>query len=199
MGSRRLPGRTIGATLIGTAFVLVLVLHASMRAVNPVRDMISDYARQPHGWLFGLAVLLVATGSVLTLPWRRSARADVFFAGWCAGLVVLAVCRRDVPGGLPTVIGQIHLVAALVALISLPFGVLAAPRRHTLRFAAVACLVMLAPLFASFILGPPLRDVLGLLERVLLVAELAMVVASGSPRAARRDVAVTNPGLSRQS
>ncbi|GAA2563521.1 hypothetical protein GCM10010435_39500 [Winogradskya consettensis] len=191
MGSHRPQARTIGLTLIGTAFVLVLVLHATMRTVSPVRDMISDYSRQPHGWLFGLAVLLVAAGSALLIPWRRSARAGVFFAAWCAGLVVLAVCRRDVPGGLPTVIGQIHLVAALVALVSLPLGVLAVvPRRHTLRYVAVACLVMLVPLSASFILGPPWRDVLGLLERLLSVAELAVVAALGSPQGARREVPV---------
>ncbi|SHE45489.1 Protein of unknown function [Streptoalloteichus hindustanus] len=110
VGSDRVS-RALAAT--GTAFVvlghtLLVGLHLlpDLGGVDPVRDLLSDYALGPTGWVFtlamcagalGSAALVVALSSLAVLHGRGT---TAVMAVWCVGLVGVAL----IPPG-PLVVG----------------------------------------------------------------------------------------------
>ncbi|TYB96156.1 DUF998 domain-containing protein [Micromonospora sp. WP24] len=192
----RVVARLGGLVGAGTAMLLFGVLHLPGQPVHPVRDTVSDYALSRHGWLFNLAVLALATGSVLLLApaLRRSGRSSfgrgrlaavvgpVGLAAWCVGLVVLVVFPRDAPGVPVSITGEIHRWAAVAALSGLPAGALLVAVRRPGRLAravvagAVGCVVALVPFVAAYLVGSPLRPYVGLLERLVCLAELCLLI-----------------------
>ncbi|TDC40199.1 DUF998 domain-containing protein [Micromonospora sp. 15K316] len=196
------PARAAGLVRLGglvcaaAAMLLFGVLHLPGQPVHPVRDTVSDYALSRHGWLFDLAVLTLAAGSVLLLaPALRRSGPPTFrrgrlpaavgpagLAAWCLGLVVLVVCPRDAPGVPVTITGEIHRWAAVAALSGLPVGALLVAVRHPGRLAravvagAVGCVVALVPFVAAYLVGSPLRPFVGLLERLVCLAEVGLLL-----------------------
>ncbi|ASW55828.1 hypothetical protein CIK06_19110 [Plantactinospora sp. KBS50] len=112
--------------------------------------------------------------------------AAALFGCWCLGLVVLTMFPRD-PVGMPvSSTGLVHQWASVGALLGLPLGALvtAARRRGagTRIVAAVAgaCLAALVPFVVAYLAGSPLRPYVGLLERLVVVAEIVLLVLLGT-------------------
>ncbi|MFC5063528.1 DUF998 domain-containing protein [Actinomycetospora atypica] len=187
------------------AVVGAMHLVAPWSRHDPVRRTISEYAVGPGGWLFDVAVLgLVAATVAVTaalvlrgvLPLRSAA--VVLLGVWCVGLVLVVVFEKTNWSVGPSLSGSIHRYASLAAFLALPTAGLLVARRHRgerwarwVTACAVVALASFVPIIGAILLNPVLatpwyRAVpLGLIERVLSLAEVAMVVVLGF-RAARR-------------
>ena len=195
-------------TLAALAVVVVVgAMHlvAPWSRRDPVRRTISEYAVGPGGWLFDVAVLglvaaTVAVVAALVLRGVVPARsaAVVLFGVWCVGLVLVVVFEKTNWSVGPSLSGSIHRYASLAAFFALPAAGLLVARRHRgerwARAVAVCAVVALAcfvPIIGAIALNPLLevpwyRAVpLGLIERVLSLAEVAVVVVLGLRAAAR--------------
>jgi hypothetical protein len=194
--------RAVGLAATGLSMLLFAVLHVAVHRVHPVRDTLSDYALTRDGWLFDLAVLVLAAGSALLLaPLRGGAGrhkeagrhkagrrpiahlvARAAFAAWCLGLTVLVAFPRDPVGAATTATGEIHRWAAVAALCGLPVGALLTAVRRPGRCAAAVvvasagCLLALLPFVTAYLVGSPLRPAVGLLERTVSVAEVVVLL-----------------------
>ncbi|WP_117208261.1 DUF998 domain-containing protein [Allorhizocola rhizosphaerae] len=186
--------------LSGVLAIAALHVLPPTNAVSPIRRTISEYALYDTGWLFNLGVLAVAVGSLgvlVGLVRSGIARAgSVAGAGlllWCVGLTgVVAFPKHNWAVG-PSVNGDIHRVASLIAFVALPVGAIAvawAWRRSpvwrnyalwTIGFAVLAllCFGLIAGAFAL----QPVTGVrwwraipLGAVERALATAEVATVL-----------------------
>ena len=133
---RAMPLASLGALALGTVLMLSLHVLPPTDEIDPVRRTISQYALGPNKWLFDIAVLLVAAGSALAfgeLVRRRLVRAlsapVVFGALWTVSLLVIVwYTKNDWTVG-PSVGGQIHRYASVVAYLALPVAILLAARR----------------------------------------------------------------------
>ena len=210
-------GRLAALGLVAITLTLVLVgaLHLlpETSGISPVRRTISEYALSPLGWMFEVAVLLLAVGSVailLSLIGRGLVAAKSTGAAligiWAVSLVMLVIFTKHNWAVGPSVQGHIHRVFSLTAFISLPFGVLAIAgkwrRSATDRAAAWwatglgwLSLIAFSPLALAVILAPVTgtpwyRAIpLGLVERGLAFSEVAAVIALGIWAASRKRAA----------
>lgn len=96
-----------------------------------MRRTISQYALMPEGWAFDSATLLLAAGSALILA--ALLRAGVLTTGavvalalWVAGLVGVVWFEKHNWQSGPSISGDVHRVASVVAFLSLPVGALLA-------------------------------------------------------------------------
>lgn len=187
---------------LGVACVLAsLGLFASLHLLPPSAELdwsrrtISQYALMPNGWAFDAAVLLLAAGSAAILAaLRRSARltgaAVVALALWVAGLVGVVWFEKHNWQVGPSISGDVHRVASVVAFLSLPVGALLAARpalRHggPARWVAIGGVVSLLcflPILWA-VVSEPWTGVrwwraipLGGVERVLGLAEVVTVL-----------------------
>ncbi|MBE8520653.1 DUF998 domain-containing protein [Amycolatopsis sp. H6(2020)] len=111
----------------GLSVATALVLHVTQAAgVDPVRQVISDYALSPAAAGFAFCVLTLAAGSGFLLAGLGKAglpvtRPVVALAGcWGAGLTLCAFFPT-IPTGAPmTLSAEVHRYAGLVLFVSLP-------------------------------------------------------------------------------
>lgn len=196
-------------TLVALAVVAVVgAMHlvAPWSRHDPVRRTISEYAVGPGGWLFDVAVLGLVAATVVVVaalvlrgvvPGRSAAVA--LFGVWCVGLVLVVVFEKTNWSVGPSLSGSIHRYASLAAFFALPAAGLLVARRHRgerwarwVTVCAMAALACFVPIIGAIALDPVLatpwyRAVpLGLIERALSLAEVAVVVVLGL-RAARRE------------
>ncbi|MDL5159925.1 DUF998 domain-containing protein [Actinomycetospora termitidis] len=204
----------VRTSLLGTAGAVVTIAVVAVVGLmhlvepwsrhDPVRRTISEYAVGPGGWLFDIAVLglVAATGAVVAALYVRDVvtpTALVLFAVWCVGLVLVVVFEKTNWSIGPSVSGYVHRYASLAAFFALPgAGLLVARRHRGERWAAwvtvfsVVALASFLPIIGAILLNPVLatpwyRAVpLGLIERVLSLAEVAVIVVLGL-RAPRRE------------
>src|SRR6478735_9073371 len=95
------------------------------------RATISEYVFTTGGWLFVIAVLALAAGSVLLLAGlihagrvRALSAGSVLLALWVIGLLgVVAFPKHNWALG-PSTSGTVHRVATLVAFVALPLAIL---------------------------------------------------------------------------
>ncbi|WP_329047431.1 DUF998 domain-containing protein [Amycolatopsis sp. NBC_01488] len=177
---------------VAAAFVVVGYLTTALGGqVDPIRDPVSDYEFHGAGApLFVAAVLLLISGGLAViaamghadLPRGRAVR--VLFGLWCAGLSLVAVFPANRSTADPTVPGDIHWFGGAVYFTCLPAAcwLLARSLRgnprwnraaRRIRWSAAAGVVTAAAFGVSqFARSLPA----GLLERLALAAELALVV-----------------------
>ncbi|MDS0134314.1 MULTISPECIES: DUF998 domain-containing protein [unclassified Amycolatopsis] len=128
----------------GLCVATALLLHVT-QAVDPVRQVISDYALSPAADGFGVCVLTLAGGTGFLLVGLGKAglpvsRPVVALAGCWGGGLTLCAFFPTIPTGAPmTLSAEIHRFAGLVLFLSLPAaaGLLARdaaghPVHHTL-------------------------------------------------------------------
>lgn len=212
--SRWLIAGGIGAAAVATVLMLVLHLQRGSGGVNPVTDMLSDYALVPDAWVFHLSLIVVSGGSAAL--WLALARHHVLrgwlvsagMAAWCAGLVCVALFTKDHVQGNATVTGGMHLYVTAIACGSLPLVCMIIGWRHRRhrnwgRYAravfvlAVANVPCVLPFLIAFLLnritgtesfsGPAT----GLIERIMGVLDICVLVVFGlwARRAARAHIA----------
>jgi hypothetical protein len=171
--------------------------------LNPVSRTISDYALSDRGGPVEIAMFSLGLGSLALLAGMRGLRAPVrglasgLLAVWGVGLLCSAVVPTD-PVGTPALSpsGQFHRYASVAAFVALPAaavllaGRLATDRRWRglsayLRWLAAVCGVGLVALV--YVAFPGDRVMIGLVERLLVASEVALVgvLAVGLARSVR--------------
>lgn len=206
-----------GLVAVGAGAVTVVGLDvARFDEVNPLRRTISEHGLGPGGWVFALAVGLLAAGSLaigLSLLRGRLAGAlgAVALAGWSAGLLITAwFPKHDWSVG-PSVSGDIHRMGSVLAFLSLPVAALLISGRwlrhpewrwpaRAVCLCGLGALLWVAGIAAAVAVAagegvPWWRAVpLGLVERGLAGTEVAAVVAMGLWALRLRRRAGTAPG-----
>jgi hypothetical membrane protein len=179
----------------------------SLDEVNPIRRTISEHGLGPDGWIFGLAVGLLAAGSVaIGVSLARKKLAGVFgtvaLMGWSVGLFLTAWFEKHDWSVGPSTSGSIHRVGSIIAFVCLPLAavIIARPWRHRERskatlvaFGLGICSVLWVVFIGAMILIAAETGMawwrvmpLGLVERGLAVTEVAALLALGVWAAARR-------------
>ncbi len=198
-----MPGiRTSGVlTLAGItlAALLAIVGHVAVKGLDPVSVTVSDYAVSDSGGSIHVAMLVIAAVSAVLIPalrrlgppdGRRHA-ATALLAVWAAGLLVSGLVPTNPPGTPMDTAAYVHRYASVLAFLALPIaGWLLAIRlpaqphaRRWLRALALASLLLVAAMAWSAYPGD--RALYGLIERALILAEialLALLAALPAPR-----------------
>jgi hypothetical protein len=200
----RVPGVAIGA-MTAAAFSTVLIgllhVHPESAHLSPKRRTISEYALLETGWIFDTAVLALAasTAAVLValvraglLPAVSAAAGALLLASaGFAGVVVFP--KHDWSVG-PSLHGDIHRIAGVVAFICLPLAAILLARTwlghpgwraYAYLTLALGLLTLLsfAPIAGAFLLEPVTgvpwwRAVpLGAVERAVGLVEVATLVS----------------------
>lgn len=191
------------AVLAAVAIILALEVRGATDGMNLLRRTISHHALETDGWLFDLAVALLAVGSIGLIaallargvvPLRSGATLAIGL--WPVGLLLVAVFTKHDWSVGPSASGYLHWAGTLVAFLSLPVGVLllggrwrtdARWGRHAriARLLGVASLICFTPLVIAIGVhvfdGTPWWRVipLGLVERLLASTEILAVLAVG--------------------
>ena len=179
---------------LGLAAVLGVFAHVdSDPGLSPVSVTISDYAVSDRGGAMDVAILLLAVASATLIAGLRAVSAHLrgwptaLLTAWVVGLLICVVVPTD-PVGAPetTTAGYIHRYASGLAFISLPAAATMLATRFTRdhrwagAVAGVRRLVVasgagaVALFYLAFFGG---RVMVGLVERVLVIAEVGLVTA----------------------
>jgi hypothetical membrane protein len=187
--------------LIGVAVfaAAILALHVVQPKLSPLQEAVSYYVHGRRGWLLTLGLLPLGIGSLalaIALGVQKARRRTglVLLATWSVGVIVGGIFTADPPGSWdqpPSAAGTIHGIAAMIAFAALPAAAVILTRgfRHDARWhplqrtlnllsvavvsSYVAFMASLTPVFVRP--GPPI--LLGLTERILIVASLAWLTA----------------------
>lgn len=187
-------------SLIAVAVGVVAYLHL-VTGISPVRGMVSDYVFSPAGVvLLPVAVLVFAAALAMLGRGLASVGIEcrplaVLLTVAMVGSVLIAACRADATGAVSTPVGVLHKIGGVLLFGALPVcGWLMARRFASdprwrwlslpLRCLSVAAAAVFAVLLLSYLPlygvampgGGVLAGSQGLLERCVLVLELAMVV-----------------------
>ncbi|MBO0839339.1 MAG: DUF998 domain-containing protein [Sciscionella sp.] len=188
--------------LLGSAMVVGLHLLPDFGGVDPLHGMLSDYALRSDGWLFSLGLLVISIGSLAlwgVLVRHRVLRGwlpMVFMAGWCVGLVCIALINKDANETNESIHGGVHLWVTAAGCASLPVvGVLIGLRHRnhgrwrgyartslSLALANVPCLL---PFLIAFILNVATHSerysgpATGLIERIMSVLDIVSLLVFG--------------------
>jgi len=200
--------------------------------LDPWSLTVSDFAVSDRGGVIDVAMALLAAATAVLIPalWRTGSGSDparpggdgrtpagragrrlrvagMFLAAWTAGLATAAVVPTNEPGLPMDTAAYLHRYASVIAFLALPVagwllaGHLGGRAARWLRALTLASLLLAGAMVWSAYPGD--RMLLGLVERLLIVAEVALlcVVAAtlvhppGSrlAGAARRSAAAARP------
>lgn len=196
----------LGAAGTGVAMIAGLEL-SSLDEMNLIRRTISEHGLGPDGWIFGLAVGLLAAGSAaIGVSLARKRLAGVFgtiaLMGWAVGLFLAAWFEKTDWSVGPSLSGTIHRWGSIVAFLCLPIAavIIARPWRHRERSRAtlvafgfgICSVLFIAGMAVLMWIGgqdgmPWWRVMpLGLVERGLAIIEVAALLALGVWAAAKQ-------------
>jgi hypothetical protein len=203
------PARVVavgGALAVLMTIVMIgsLDVRRVLASVDLSRSTISAYGLGPNGWIFEVAVSLLAGGSLAILAVLVHRGITRWFSGgaialslWSLGLaMVVAFPKQD--WSMPeTASGGIHRVGSLIAFVSLPVAALLLARpwlkhaawaphaRRTFGFGVLSVFAFSPLLYAllshAFVGGTAWWRLipLGYVERVLVITEVLAVLAAG--------------------
>ncbi|MFU8870694.1 DUF998 domain-containing protein [Micromonospora sp. SL4-19] len=179
-GSRRSALLALGG--IALAAVLAVLGHLTVNEdLNPWSLTVSDFAVSDRGGVIDVAMAVLATATVVLLSALRRAGqlARVLLAAWSAGLLTAAVVPTNEPGLPMDTAAYLHRYASVVAFVALPIaGWLLAERlggraAGWLRALALTSLLLAGAMVWSAYPGD--RALLGLVERLLILAEVTLL------------------------
>jgi hypothetical membrane protein len=170
--------------------VAVVLLHLLSPDFDPRSRFISEYVHSGHGYLLSSGFLALGIGSIL-LVWVLLRLESRHAIGWKVGLVLLAIWGIAVfmdgvfpiDAGVAPVSssGQIHMIAAMVAFLSLMIASLILSlgfrKKAHLQKLARPALVLVALIYLSFILtNLPDPSIQGLTQRLFVLFCLAWLL-----------------------
>jgi hypothetical membrane protein len=211
------PAR-VGLVGVSVAIVLIVALELAYASeFTLVRRTISQHGLGPSGWIFTLALALLAAGSAaIAVSLVRRRLSGAFSAGtaallvWSIGLLVVGfVPKTDWSLG-PSLHGYVHRVGSVIVFVSLPLAALAISARwwrhpHWRWPARLVSLLGAASLLgiggiAVVIVRATNEGLawwrvmpLGLVERGLALAEVAALIALGVWAARRAPESTEQP------
>jgi hypothetical protein len=187
--SKALPILALSGVAAGAVLVLLLQVIPPTNTISPLTRTISEYGLSANAWLFNLAVLLVAAGSVLGFAALIRGRivtprspATLFATLWVVSLLVIVWFPKTNWANGPSDGGTVHRVASVVGFVCLPVAVLLAARA-TGRPRLTRTLAIISLLWFAVILGAVGVAMaeqthwwelipLGLVERLMALTEL---------------------------
>ncbi|NES14377.1 MULTISPECIES: DUF998 domain-containing protein [Micromonospora] len=169
---------------IALAAVLAVLGHLEVNDdLNPWSLTVSDFAVSDRGGVIdGAMVVLAAATVVLLAPLRRAGArgpARALLLAWSAGLLVAALVPTNDPGTAMGTGAYLHRYASVVAFLVLPVagwllaGPLGGRAAGWLRVLALTSLVLAGAMVWSAYPGD--RVLIGLVERLLILAEVALL------------------------
>jgi hypothetical protein len=142
-------GRAAGCLRAGrwcaaSGWVLWIVVQAVADDPFPPEISLSQYGLGPHGWLFSVWVILLATSPLLLFRARPVPGPAMWLlvAGYL-GVWTMALVRTD--AGIQAMSGhaKVHMVGAVLAMVFLPLGILSVLRFAT-RYRGLAAALAIA-------------------------------------------------------
>ncbi|MEV0429577.1 DUF998 domain-containing protein [Micromonospora sp. NPDC050495] len=202
--------RTIGLLALGgiaLAAVLAVIGHLEVNDdLNPWSLTVSDYAVSDRGGVIDVAMALLAGATVVLLPSLRrtgvARPALALLAAWSAGLVAAAVIPTNEPGLPMDTAAYVHRYASVVAFLALPLAGWLLARRlgggaaGWLRGLTVTSLLLAAAMIWSAYPGD--RVLIGLAERLLVLAEVALLAVVAATLVRRGGGAPAAPRVGEQ-
>ncbi|WBB65027.1 DUF998 domain-containing protein [Micromonospora sp. WMMD812] len=204
-----MPGtRNAGLLALGgiaLAALLTMIGHVEVNEnLSPWSLTVSDFAVSDRGGVIDVAMVVLALATAVLLRGLRRTGlpgpavgiggrlADLLLGTWVAGLMLAAVVPTNEPGTPMTTAAYVHRYASVVAFLALPVaGWLLARRGDLARVArglrglALSSLVLAAVMVWSAYPGD--RMLIGLIERVLILTEVALIaVVAGTVAWSRR-------------
>ncbi|SBT51813.1 DUF998 domain-containing protein [Micromonospora auratinigra] len=181
---------------IALAAVLAVLGHLDVNEdLNPWSLTVSDFAVSDRGGVIDAAMVLLAAATLVLLPALRRAGAQrparALLAAWAAGLLAAAVVPTNEPGTALGTAAYLHRYASVVAFLALPAAgwLLAGPLggrvAGRLRTLALTGLLLAGAMLWSAYPGD--RMLLGLAERLLILAEVALLAVVAAAVARRAD------------
>ncbi|MFC0028974.1 DUF998 domain-containing protein [Micromonospora chaiyaphumensis] len=200
-----MPGtRSSGLLALGgiaLAAVLAVLGHLEVNDnLDPWSLTVSDFAVSDRGGVIDTAMAALAAATVVLLPALHRAgagrRAGALLVAWSAGLTAAALVPTNEPGLPMDTAAYVHRYASVVAFLALPVAGWLLARRLGGRAAgwvrglALTSLVLAGAMIWSAYPGD--RVLIGLVERLLILAEVALlaVVAGTLLRRGISEVAV---------
>ncbi|WP_422770898.1 DUF998 domain-containing protein [Plantactinospora sp. WMMC1484] len=196
-GSQPQPWTARPLTLVAALGLLVTaVLGVAAHLVpapgmSPLTLTISDYAVSSNGWPMNVAILALGVSSLAVPLALRAVRVDVgrlaetLLLVWCAGLVASALIPTDPLHVVElSTQGYVHRYVSVAAFVALPVATLLAIRRLAAdarwhdavqRLRALAVTSVFALLALYYVAFPGERVMMGLVERILVLVELALL------------------------
>lgn len=185
-----------GGALVGSAAAIIGYLTVALRGqVDPLEDPVSDDVfHRPGDVLFVTAIALVLFGGLLvavaatTAGVAPSRSTTVLFGSWTAGLALVAVFQGNGTAAEQSWHGELHRLGGAVFLSCLPLACWTLSRtlagtknwvataRRLAKHAVVGAVTAAAFGIAQVV--PSLPE--GLLERIALIAELALLLTVAS-------------------
>ncbi|MCX4386727.1 DUF998 domain-containing protein [Micromonospora peucetia] len=184
---------------IALAALLAVIGHLEVNEdLNPWALTVSDFAVSDRGGVIDVAMVVLAAASAVLLPaLRRAGRlpgagrpgvgrpragllAEALLAAWVGGLLLAAVVPTNEPGLPMDTAAYVHRYSSVVAFLALPVAGWLLARRlpgaagRPVRGLAAASVALAAAMVWSAYPGD--RLLLGLVERVLILTEVAMLV-----------------------
>lgn len=182
---------------IAVAALLTLIGHLGPNNdLDPWTLTVSDFAVSNHGGVIEIAMWVTAGATVAAFVGLGQARvrigtgASTLLAIWTGGLLVAAVVPTDEPGLPISTAGYVHRYASIAAFLALPVGgwSLAAnlpdgAARWVRRLAAASLACALVLWWSAY---PGERVLYGLIERLLLLAEIGLLATVAAALVSRR-------------
>lgn len=180
---------------IALAALLAVVGHLAVDGLDPWSLTISDYAVSDRGGPIDSAMVVLAVASAVLVPalsgtrprWdgaprkgRRARLAETLLVIWVGGLLLAAAVPTNEPGLPMDTAAYVHRYASVAAFLALPVAgwsiagrLPAGAAGRWIRGLALASLALAAAMVWSAYPGD--RVLLGLVERLLIVVEVALV------------------------
>ncbi len=123
MPAWKIAGRACAAI----AWVLWVVVQVVADDPFPPEISVSQYGVGPHGWLFTVWVVLLASSPLMLLRYRPvPGPARWLLAVGFAGSLLMAFVRTDEGGPQMSTEAKVHMAGAIPAMVALPLGIVAA-------------------------------------------------------------------------
>ncbi|MEU6073055.1 DUF998 domain-containing protein [Micromonospora sp. NPDC047074] len=176
---------------IALAALLTVIGHVGVNEdLDPWALTVSDFAVSERGGVIDVAMVVLAAATAVLLPALRLAHrppaagpgraAEVLLTAWVGGLLLAAVVPTNEPGLPMDTAAYVHRYASVVAFLALPVAGwllarrLPAPDGRRVRALVAASMVLAAAMIWSAYPGD--RLLLGLVERLLILTEVAVLV-----------------------